>query len=309
MKVLQTNAGYTLIEMMMVIVIGGLLLSGLSGVVSRSMAAYDRLGVENELTSQAHFAMQRMLSAVRESDRLMLPLVDNPKTAYSESLRNPGVLGLTLGASIDFDEDGFADADNDQDGKVNEDPSGDQNQDLAPGFVGIDDDNDGTVDEQHTQSGGPLNEDDDEDDFANENIWVGYDTDGDGSINEDTKKDVNGDTLPGVAGADDDGDGAIDEGDKNDDDEDGSVDEDWLDTMVFFLSGSQLMERRPNLKPIDGTAFTDYVIAENVSIFSVERLPRPIGARATLLEIELQLTDPSGESVTLETRIRAATGY
>lgn len=48
-------------------------------------------------------------------------------------------------------------------------------------------------------------------------------------IDEDLKKDMTDDDEAGIAGIDDDGDGQIDEGDKDDDDEDGLIDEDPLD--------------------------------------------------------------------------------
>ena len=65
-----------------------------------------------------------------------------------------------------------------------------------------------------------------------------FDTDGDyyfgnslfPSINEDLPADMNGDNKNGLAGIDDDGDGSVDEGGGDeDDDEDGQVNEDWLD--------------------------------------------------------------------------------
>ena len=55
---------------------------------------------------------------------------------------------------------------------------------------------------------------------------------------------LNDDGAPGIAGVDDDGDGSIDEGDVADDDEDGQSDEDWYDPVVFYLSGSAVIERR-----------------------------------------------------------------
>jgi len=45
------------------------------------------------------------------------------------------------------------------------------------------------------------------------------------------------------------------------------------------------------------------VLAENVTQFRVERLPRDNG-RAQVLEITLELTGPRGSKVSLKTRVR-----
>ena len=120
---------------------------------------------------------------------------------------------------------------------------------------------------------------------------------------------MNGDGAPGIAGFDDDGDGQIDEGDINDDDEDGNVDEDWLDVVVFYLQGDDLVERHP--VPWDETAngtltgrdFVISTIAEDVTRLRIERL-LPSGGGEQLLDITLELTGASGETVSLQTRRR-----
>jgi len=69
-------------------------------------------------------------------------------------------------------------------------------------------------------------------------VSAGIDTDGDGRTDEDPDDDLTGDEQPGVAGVDDDGDGAIDEGDKEDDDEDGQVNEDAINGIDDDGDGS-----------------------------------------------------------------------
>ena len=66
---------------------------------------------------------------------------------------------------------------------------------------------------------GTVNEDDDY--YFNDTLFP--------RIDEDPKKQMTDDGVGGIIGLDDDGDALIDEGDKNDDDEDGFVDEDPID--------------------------------------------------------------------------------
>jgi type II secretory pathway pseudopilin PulG len=284
----------TLVELLLALAIGALLVAGLAGVVEQSLAAWDATRERNDLTQQARFAMERMAAAVSASPTLLLPLAENPATPQSESLRD--LLATGLDPTLDRDADGVADADNDADGLVNEDAGADTNR-AAPGIIGIDDDNDGAADEG-------LGDDDDEDGAVNEDPVDGLDNDGDGAIDEDPNADAQGDGAPGIAGFDDDGDGFTDEGNNPDDDEDGSNNEDWIDPVVYFLSGTTLMERLPDLNPADGTDYTERPIAENVSQLRVERLATGPNDRAVLVDLTLALTAPSGESVTLHTRVR-----
>jgi hypothetical protein len=254
-----------------------------------------------------------MVTAVRGTNRLLLPLADSPKTNWRENVREQtvpasppegdsslatAVLAVTLAPDLDIDGDGIADADNDKDGRVDEDRSDDASNDGAAGIIGIDDDGDGAVDE------GSIVPDDDEDAGDDEDFVNGADDDGDGSIDEDAPHDNNSDGQSGIAGIDDDGDGSVDEGHQHDDDEDGTRDEDWLDVHVFYLRGAELVERRPNLNPTDGTDFSEHVIAENVTRFRVERIP-DVGKRAVLVDITLELAEPGGEAVSLNVRLRA----
>lgn len=321
------HAGYTLVELLVSIGIAAMLLTGLQQLMATSFLAANSVGERTDLARDARFAMGRMVDAVRSSDRLLLPLADNPATNWDEHIRietvpasapqgsstlATAVLAVTVSHSQDIDLNGIFDADNDGDGLFDEDPGGDLNWDFAPGIFGIDDDGDGTIDEQHTQSWlgklGPDNEDDDEDDFANEDNMNGLDDDGDGNVDEDQKKDLTGDALSGIGGFDDDGDGVVDEDDKNDDDEDGSIDEDWLDAVVYYLDGDDLVERRAvpwdenEDSTLTGEDFVESDIADKVTLLRIERMP--VGVGPQLIDITLELTGEEGETISLNTRVR-----
>jgi prepilin-type N-terminal cleavage/methylation domain-containing protein len=301
------NQGFTLLEVLITLAIVSLVMLGLGRVMGQALQTREAMLGRQELTRQAQFAMTRMTRAMRGTTRLLLPLDENPATAWSESVRDPGVLAVTLSPAIDRNQDGFADADNDLDGLVDEDLPPDSTRDRANGIVGIDDDNDGAVDEGGQGPSG-IYSDDDEDGTFNEDRQNGIDDDLDGAVDEDMLGDMNDDGQPGIAGVDDDNDGFIDEGLMGDDDEDGLMREEWLDPVVFFLIGTTLMERTPviwdenNDTTINGLDFVENPLAENVSQFRVERLPK--GAKKnTLVDITLTLGSGS-DSMTLHTRTR-----
>jgi len=310
-----TEAGFTIVELLISLAIAALLLTAMTGLVNNALEIQDDTGTRNDTTRDGRFAMQRMVAAILGTERLILPFADNPNTDWREHVREQtvpvsapegsstkatAVLAVTLDPTLDINADGFADADNDKDGRVDEDPGRDLTNDGAAGVIGLDDDGDGVADEGGLQ-------DDDEDGTDNEDPENGLDDDGDGLVDEDPSWDINGDGAPGFLGIDDDGDGSVDEGNSDDDDEDGSRNEDWLDPVVFFLSGSTLMERRPDLNPADGTDYTEYPIADNVTRFRVERIPGA-GKRAVLVDITLEITNPGGQPVSLNTRIRVGGG-
>lgn len=307
--------GFTLTEVLVTVVILALILVGIAGVLEQALRAESATRERNDLTRQARFALDRMTRAVSATNLLLVPLAENPGTAWSESVRDPGVLAVTLDPTLDRDNDGWADGNNDKDfldlnqnavrdpgepERIDEDLSEETSNDNAPGIVGIDDDGDGSIDESMNV------EDDDEDGSVDEDFLNGVDDDSDGAVDEDGRHDMNFDGNPGVALVDDDLDGSVDEGHLFDDDEDGTFDEDWLDVVVYFLSGGTLMERLPNLDPGDGNDFSERVIAGNVTRFRVERVPQGAG-RAVLVDITLGLTGENA-NVELHTRVRVGAG-
>ena len=316
----NTQRGFTLIELLIALALAGLLLTAMSGLVGNALGMDELADERNVLQRDARFAMQRIARAIAQTSHLLLPLPDKPDTDWRENVREEtvpasppegsgtkatAVLAVTLSESVDLDANGFPDADNDGDGRIDEDFPADVANDFDPGIHLIDDSGDGQVDE------GVFSDWDDDErlNTADEDPINGLDDDGDGVIDEDPGADMNGDGAAGLAGVDDDGDGQIDEGSSSDDDEDGAVDEDWLDAVVFYLQGDSLIERHP--VPWDETAngfvsgrdFVESVIAENVTRFRVER-PVASTSGEQLIDLTLELTGPGGAVVSLSSRVR-----
>ncbi len=293
--------GFTYVELVTALIISAVLYLGIVGVVQQSTNALEMVRDEAWVTAEAEWAMKRVLRSIRRTRYLLLPTRDVPLTVLvDESVRD--LVAMTLDPEIDRNQDGFADGDDDTDGRVDEDPGKDLTNDGAAGIVGIDDDLDLIVDD-------PIGDTEDDDESGtlilpdrNEDPVNGIDDDGDGRIDEDPPADFNFDGQPGIAGVDDDNDGSIDEGPPPDDDEDGIVDEDWFSVVLFRQNGSQLIERTPKIGS-GGASFDEWVLLQNVSLFQVARVP-VAGGRATLLDVTLQVTTPGGETVTLNTRVR-----
>ncbi|MDJ0709611.1 MAG: prepilin-type N-terminal cleavage/methylation domain-containing protein [Woeseiaceae bacterium] len=314
------QSGFTLSELLTALALTALILAATTGFVNSALGTSSAVAERNTLLREARFALDRIVSATSHSPKLLLPLPDNPATNWPENVRaqtipaSPpignstfasAVLAVTLPEHIDLDADGFPDADDDRDGRINEDFSNDAQHDFQAGIMLIDDDGDGSVDE------GTDAADDDEDGVSDEDLVDGIDNDGDGSIDEDPPSDNNGDACPGLCGVDDDRDGTIDDGGTGDDDEDGSDFEDGYDPVVFYLEGNALMERMPvpwnadgNSSPDgpnDGRDFVAAVIAVNVTSLRFERLEAATGP---LVQVDLEVTGPSGVTVSLSARTR-----
>ena len=332
--------GLTVIEILVSIGVGAILILSLSGTVGEALDTRNQTLARAELLQDANFAMDRMVQAVRGTRRLMLPLADNPATAWREHVREQtvpasppetdstlatAVLAVTLPASSDLDNDGWADANNDRDyldingdGKrdpgeperIDEDVGQDNTEDDEAGIIGLDDNGDGLVD---VSAEGHANHDNDEDDGHTDDSVNGLDDDGDGAVDEDIHDDMNMDGESGVVGVDDDLDGDIDEEGARDDDEDGTDDEDWFDPLVFRLQGTDLIERQPvpydanGDTNLDGLDFVESVIAENVTRFRVERIPAPPGGAVTV-DLTLELTDTDANHISLHSIARVGGG-
>ncbi len=316
----RESGGFTLIELLVALALASLILIGTSGLVNNVLGTEDVVAERNQLQQDARFAMHRMTTAVAETRNLMLPMPDKPDTDWRENVREEtvpasppegsstkatAVLATSLSEFVDLDANGFADADNDSDGRIDEDFPADNVFDYGPGIYLIDDGGDGSVDEGFSAD----NDDDERLSAEDEDPINGIDDDADGVVDEDAGADMNADGAPGLSGVDDDADGQIDEGNTDDDDEDGSVDEDWLDAVVFHLQGDSLVERHP--VPWDETAngwisgrdFVESVIAENVTRFRVER-PVADGSDKQIVDLTLELTGPTGGFVSLNARVR-----
>lgn len=314
------HAGYTLIELVVSIGIAAMLLTGLQQMVGLGIETIEVVEERTEQTRQVRFAMSRMVDAVHQSDRLLIPLSNNLATVYDENVREQtvpasppqsgstlatAVLAVTISPVQDIDGNGIADADNDDDGRTDEDLPADVQNDGKAGIRDFDDDGNGTKDFLFS----PAGDDDESNDLRqSEDPINGTDDDGDGSIDEDPGADMNGDLAPGVIDFDDDGDGSIDEGNVNDDDEDGEDDEDWYDPVVFYLQGSTLIERRAvpwdenGDSVVSGRDFVESPLADNVTQLRIERVPLNGGQQ--LVDITLALTSTNGETINLNTQVR-----
>ncbi len=158
-----------------------------------------------------------------------------------------------------------------------------------------------TVDEIHYDFNIDPQRDMNKDGFAD------ADDDQDGRVDEDDSGDMNGDGASGVLGVDDDGDGSIDEEDPKDDDEDGENDEDKAE-IIHFKWKNGIFEQEEKLFDLDESGKIDggdklsTIISENITSFVVNT-PTQTG-RYTLFEISLTLTDASGETYSLSTKVR-----
>lgn len=282
---MKRGIGFSLVEVLLVLALSSVILVSLGTVVAQGQNSWEVASRRGDMVREASFAIQQMVQAVKSSSRLLLPLAENSSTAYTESQRN--LFAVTLDSALDRNNDGFADADNDQDGKVDEDLGEDNVNDSASGIYGVDDNNDGTTDAE-------VGADDDEDGATNEDVHDGADTDGDGGVDEDTSADLNQDGQPFSNPGDDDG--------------DGTADEDWYDVVLYRLDGTRLIERTPNLNPANGRSFTERTIATQVAAFSARRLAHRATDRYQLLEINITIDNPDGEPYTLTATARVGGG-
>jgi len=319
----EYQRGFTLVELLLALMLAAILFAAIGGVAGQVVNTREHVSEVNDLNRQARFAMDQMVRMVGQSRLLMVPQADRPASNWAEHIREEtvppttptddsikytAVLAVTLPASIDLDGDGFPDADNDRDGRIDEDPPADTTFDNATGIFQVDDGGDGDVDEFSAC----CYWDDDEDfGITNEDDINNNDDDNDGRVDEDPGSDINGDGCHGLCGVDDDSDGLIDEGSgSSNDDEDGQTDEDWYDPVVFYLAGDTLMQRTPvpwdesGGGIVSGLDFIASAIAENVTRFRVERVPGTLDG-IQLVDLTLELTSPdSGEMVSLNTRVR-----
>lgn len=312
--------GFSLLEILVSVTIAAMLLVSLQQLLSTSVATLNAVDGRKDLASNARFAMARMVDAVRASDHLMIPMTDNPATDFDENVREQtvpasspqgssllatAVLAIVLSPLQDLDSNGVADADNDGDGRIDEDLPADTQNDGKAGVRDFDDDGNGIKDFFLS----PAGDDDESSDLGQSEDWInGVDDDGDGSIDEDPGADNNGDGCSGICGVDDDLDGAIDEDNPADDDEDGLSDEDWLDPVVFYLQGSALIERRAvpwdtsGDSAVSGRDYVESTLADNVTLLRFERVPP--GAGQQLIDITLELTNGDNETISLNARVR-----
>lgn len=264
----KRQTGSTLIELVISVAIAALLLTGLQQLLSTGLTTKELAEQKTDLARQGRFAMSRMVHAARGSQRLLIPLADNPATAYAENFRaqsvpasppqsgsvlDTAVLAVTLRTDQDMDANGIFDGDNDGDGLFDEDLPADAHNDGVPGIRGVDDDGDGDESSDYAESDDAINL---------------LDDDGDGRIGEDWYDPVvfylNGSTLVERRAV------------PWDENSDGST---------------------------DGQDYVESSIADKVTLLQFERIPAALG-QAQEVEITLALGSAEESSVSLNTRVR-----
>ncbi len=232
LKILKSEKGLTLIELLISIAIISVVAGVSVQLVAGALDSWRYNKGKAELLNTAQLAMERMVSRVRNTTWVLLPLMISDPTdpGYPASSYYPRDI-MAVSANIDNDLDGLAD----------EDPGADITGDGLSGIMMIDDNDNGVVDE------GSMNNDDEQFGLIDEDEVDGIDNDFDGMVDEDPSANFYVST--------------------NDDDGDGLIDEDPFDPVIYYLNGTSLMERQNVLN----ATTADNVIAENVSWFEVLR--------------------------------------
>ena len=110
--------GLTLLEMLVAITIFSIIVGGLYQVLDHTLAAYETTRNQQNLLSQARYAMERMVMFVQASDEIVNP-ADSATQELTVSERVLDTYNNQTRAYL-IDGDGKLDADNDADGLVNE---------------------------------------------------------------------------------------------------------------------------------------------------------------------------------------------
>src|SRR3989304_71428 len=280
---IRNKRGVTLIELLVVIVILSFIAVGLSELLAGGLKASRDNRVKTGLIDDVNFAMDRIIFATRDTNWVFIPYNSNPVRSM-----------LAISAM----------ADNDEDGVLDEDWGGDLGNDNLPGIGGFDDDGDGNIDE-----GGAGSQNDDDEDGENDEDTPRNSLDDDtgpggpdGNYDEEFRDDINGDGCPGICFRDDDGDSTYDEGNINDDDEDGMINEDPVDPLIFYVKNGSLYERKIIWNPSTSLSdVTERKLIDNVRQFVVTRLLGVNGK--TLINVRIEVTAGSGNDVMLESEI------
>ena len=238
---MNAQRGIALVELLVAALIAALVLGSLTAVLTGLRRSDSVLSERALLQRDARLALERIAAMVEASTRLMVPLEVTTATR--------DVLAVALPPELDRNGDGYADADNNKNGVVDDDLPADETNDGGAGIIGIDDDGNGLVD---------------------------Y----------------------GVSVADNDENGTI-----------GSAPvapktgADWIDPVVYYRVGTQLVERLPNIAPFNGNDYSVRPIADNVTAFSVTRIATG-NRRYREVLVQLTLTGPGGETGSWSRRLR-----
>ena len=268
---LFTDSGLTLLELLISVSILAIFASTVAGLFFTGLNAYSNTKDEADLTRQAMYVMERIVSKVRITKFSMMPRAIVNITDF-----------LAISGGID----------NDNDGRIDEDTSADITNDGQAGIIGIDDDGDGDIDNGTWQ-------DDAEGGVTNSDKYDEIDNDGNLDIDEDPGADMNNDGYPGIKGFDDNDLGWIDNGAVNDDDEDGTVDEDPVDTLIYYYDAPTKTIKEKLRNGVTGST-TDVTIAQNVEQFQVQYVYDPVTTKTgPMLIITLSMKDSKGRQINL----------
>jgi prepilin-type N-terminal cleavage/methylation domain-containing protein len=112
---MHDNCGFTLLELLISMVILSIIVIGLHQAMATALSTHQQTTNRQELLAQARYAMERMVMFVQETDQIEIPAADtlvlNERVLDTYDNETHGYIA---------EGDGFLDADNDQDGVVNE---------------------------------------------------------------------------------------------------------------------------------------------------------------------------------------------
>jgi len=253
--------GLTLLELLISIAILAIVVGAATLFTSTSINTQRQGTARSKLYHEGLLAMERMTSGVKRCSFLLIPNAHNPTRDI-----------LAFSGRVNEDNDFYF---NDPlFPRIDEDPKKQMTDDDSSGIKGFDDDGDGFTDE------GVMN-DDDEDGLDGEDPLDGIDNDADGNIDEDTHDDSD------IVGMDDDGDGLVDEGEERDDDEDGDINEDPLNPMIYSLDSATNTLRASEPSSGETVDLSTHVTFFQVTYEAPERIL-----------IELTLAGDAGENLT-----------
>ncbi|MFC1516346.1 type II secretion system protein J [Thermodesulfobacteriota bacterium] len=118
------NAGFTLFEVLVSIVLLGIIMIGLQQVLGSALSGYEVTKGKQDLLITARFAVDRMVRFAEESDVIANPVSDTAEETLKVSERLLDTYNNTTRA-YDIDGDDVLDADNDANDLINDDTTND----------------------------------------------------------------------------------------------------------------------------------------------------------------------------------------
>lgn len=120
---LKKDAGISLLELLIVIAITGILLTGLNQILHSVFMVYDAEKKNRDALMAARSTMDRMVMFIRSADTIVSPNSGLSTGVLKVSERVLDLYNNTT-HSLTLDGDGLPDADNDANGLINDDESG-----------------------------------------------------------------------------------------------------------------------------------------------------------------------------------------